>query len=129
MPKKTAAEKKAAKEARKRARRERELKKKLKKGELTEEEYAKATAKTTETKSTKAKKTTYVIFYRISHSHLFTYIYPLFLVTHAIMHAYVTLEPQDEGCVGARSGNWKVIIVGTFSRYSYRFVFHHTFRT
>eukprot|EP00938_MAST-03A_sp_MAST-3A-sp1_P002173 g2173.t1 len=58
MPKKTAAEKKAAKEARKRARRERELKKKLKKGELTEEEYAKATAKKTETKSTKAKKTT-----------------------------------------------------------------------
>ena len=103
MPKKTAAEKKAAKEARKRARRERELKKKLKKGELTEEEYAKATAKKTETKSTKAKKTTYVIFYRISHSHLFTYIYPLFLVTHslahkltqAIMHTYLMLEPQD----------------------------------
>ena len=56
----------------------------------------------------------YVIFYRISHSHLFNkleihttfmYLQPLFLVTHslahkltqAIMHAYVTLEPQVIG--------------------------------
>ena len=57
--------------------------------------------------------TAYVIFYRISHSHLFnkleihttfmyTYIYPLSLFTHSLIHkltqrithTYVTLEPQ-----------------------------------
>ena len=68
----------------------------------------------------------YVFFYWISHSHLFnkldihttfmyTHIYPLFLVTHslihmihtlneAIVHTYVTLEPQDLD--GLRSGTF-----------------------
>jgi ATP-binding cassette, subfamily F, member 2 len=61
MPKKTAAEKKAAREARKRARQERELKKKMKKGELTEEEVAAMKEKMeSESKSGKgkARKTT-----------------------------------------------------------------------
>ena len=72
-----------------------------------------------------AKIAAYVFFYWISHSHLFneldihttfmcTYIYPLSLVTHslihkltqAIMHAYVTLDPQ--GRYHIRFGKSKV---------------------
>ena len=61
----------------------------------------------------------YVIFYWISHSHLFnkleihitfmyTYVYPLYLLTHSLIHkltqrithTYVTLEPQGDGRYG-----------------------------